>query len=161
MAESNPQTVGTPGAVLAAPAPARKNTRLVPAILLAVSLVLLGVSSWVDPDPSGVGTHTRLGLPPCGFLQLTGMPCATCGMTTAFALAAHGRLLEALVVQPAGALLALATAMTFLVSAYSLIAGASLAPLGKMLGKSLLLWIGALVLLGSWVYKILFVVTCR
>lgn len=41
----------------------------------------------IEPDARGYGTHTQLGLPPCGFRLLTGSLCPGCGLTTAFA---HG-----------------------------------------------------------------------
>lgn len=63
---------------------------------------MLILGSLLVPDPSGTGTHTQLHLPPCAFLMVFGKPCPSCGMTTAFALALHGRPLDALVVQPAG-----------------------------------------------------------
>jgi len=56
------------------------------------------------PDPSGRGAHRQLGLPPCMLEYLTGIPCPLCGMTTSFTLMARGRILQALDVQPAGAL---------------------------------------------------------
>ena len=42
----------------------------------------------------------------CPFKALTGLPCATCGMTHAFVRLAHGDLLAAVRASPAGALLA-------------------------------------------------------
>jgi hypothetical protein len=48
-----------------------------------------------------------LGLPyACPFRALTGLPCATCGMTHAFVYLAHGQLRAALAASPLGALLA-------------------------------------------------------
>jgi len=44
-------------------------------------------------------------LPPCGFKQRYGLPCPTCGMTTAAMLFVKGKLFEAFYVQPAGAVL--------------------------------------------------------
>jgi hypothetical protein len=41
-------------------------------------------------------THRQLGLPPCTFKALTGMPCASCGMSTSFALAIRGDLVNSL-----------------------------------------------------------------
>lgn len=35
-------------------------------------------------------THRQLGLPRCNMVELTGKPCPACGMTTSFALLAHG-----------------------------------------------------------------------
>lgn len=49
------------------------------------SLTVLGLALWLHPSPAGHGTHTQLGLPPCGFLAFTGLPCPGCGLTTSFA----------------------------------------------------------------------------
>lgn len=73
----------------------------------AVGLVLvLATAGWLEPDPSGFGTHAQLGLGPCGFLTLTGQRCPTCGMTTAFAWMVRGRIDRAIEANPSGALLA-------------------------------------------------------
>lgn len=69
-------------------------------------VAVLVTASRLDPDPSGHGTHTQLGLPPCAFRARTGRPCPSCGMTTAFAWAVRGRLDRAIVANPAGGLLA-------------------------------------------------------
>lgn len=66
-------------------------------------LVVLALSAWLTPDPTGVGTHTGLGLPPCGLYEVFHKPCPSCGMTTSFALAMHGHLWLAVKAQPAGA----------------------------------------------------------
>jgi len=78
-------------------------------VLAAAAIVgVLGVARRLEPDPSGMGTHRQLGLPPCGFALLTGRPCPSCGMTTAFAWSARARPVRAWQANPAGALLALA-----------------------------------------------------
>jgi len=51
----------------------------------------LGAAAAITPDPRGYGSHTQLGLPPCGFLSLTGFPCPGCGLTTAFAYGIRGQ----------------------------------------------------------------------
>ena len=93
------------------------------AVLFLPSLALLLVAAGLTPDAEGYGTHTQLGLAPCGFEVATGLPCATCGMTTAFALAAEGRLIASFLVQPAGAALAVLTAMATLAGAWTLWSG--------------------------------------
>jgi len=57
--------------------------------LAAIPFAVILTARILTPDPSGHGTHTQLGLPPCGFLVLTGCPCPGCGLTTAFAHMAH------------------------------------------------------------------------
>lgn len=99
-----------------------------------------------------MGTHTQLGLQPCGFQAASGLPCATCGMTTSFTHAAHGRFTSSFVVQPAGAVLAVLTAAAVLVSGWSLWTGRSLAPLGRaaLRPRSLAVLIG--LILGGWAF---------
>lgn len=52
--------------------------------LVAVAAVLV-LASVLTPSEAGYGTHVQLGLPPCGILWMTGMPCPSCGLTTSFA----------------------------------------------------------------------------
>jgi hypothetical protein len=81
-------------------------------VLVASGAVLL-LAAWLEPSPLGHSTHTQLGLGQCTFLTLTGVPCPMCGMTTTFALMAHGRPFAALRTQPFGVLLFSATAGVF------------------------------------------------
>lgn len=68
----------------------RWTSRFVWFVLAAMPLAVLATARTLTPDPAGHGTHTQLGLPPCGFLVLTGgCPCPGCGLTTAFAHLAH------------------------------------------------------------------------
>jgi len=52
---------------------------------------LLVLARTLSPDPQGMGTHQQLGLPPCGFKLVLGIPCPSCGMTTSWALATRGQ----------------------------------------------------------------------
>ena len=113
------------------------------------------VAAMLKPDPSGVGTHEQLGLPICGFLVEHGIPCTTCGMTTSFALAADGRLFDAFITQPAGATLAIITAMLVLVSGWSLITGASLGPVFEFTWRPRTVVVLGAIILAAWGYKIL------
>jgi len=76
--------------------------RFAQAALAAAMGGALALGMMLVPAPVGIGTHTLLGLPPCGMLATTGHPCPTCGVTTSFVLAAHGRFYEALTNQPFG-----------------------------------------------------------
>lgn len=63
------------------------------AALFAAGLIPLGlliVAIRLTPSPSGLGTHQQLGLAPCWIHQNTGVPCPSCGMTTAWAHAVRG-----------------------------------------------------------------------
>lgn len=74
--------------------------------LLAAGLsTVLALAVWLTPDPSGMGTHQQLGLPPCTSISVLGLRCPACGMTTAWALMADGQVAEALGANLGGALL--------------------------------------------------------
>jgi hypothetical protein len=60
-------------------------SRVTWSVLFLIPLAVLITAGFLHPDPSGHGTHTQLGLPPCGFLVYTGYPCPGCGLTTSFA----------------------------------------------------------------------------
>ena len=79
--------------------------------------------------------------------------CATCGCTTAFAHAADGSLLDALLTQPFGAVLAMTCAMLTLIGGWALWSGMPLSPLGEALlhPRHALGWV--VLLLGAWGYK--------
>ena len=131
--------------------------RVIAAAILVGSLAILGIGTWLTPSTTGTGTHEELGLLPCGFLALTGYPCATCGMTTAVTHAVHGNLLTAFYVQPAGALLAIATAVAAILALYSLIGGVSLMPVWRVIWRPRVILASAAVVLVAWVYKTLLV----
>ena len=76
-----------------------------------ILLGLLGVSRWLSPHPNGMGTHQQLGLPPCTFLILFGIPCPTCGMTTSWAHLMHGNLADSWSTNPGGTCLAIIAAI--------------------------------------------------
>jgi hypothetical protein len=65
-------------------------------------VLVLAAAAAIEPDVRGYGTHTQLGLPPCGFLLLTGSPCPGCGLTTAFAYGIRGHWSLALSANPLG-----------------------------------------------------------
>lgn len=82
------------------------GSRLALGVVALGLVVVLGLAFWLEPDPRGFGTHTQLGLPPCSFRVMTGMPCPGCGMTTAMSWAARGRMIRSAQANPAGAVLA-------------------------------------------------------
>ena len=65
-------------------------------------IFVLAVAVMLEPDARGYGTHTQLGLPPCGFLSFTGSACPGCGLTTAFAHAVRGDWFLAAAANPLG-----------------------------------------------------------
>jgi hypothetical protein len=87
-------------------------------------------------------------------LIMTGYPCPSCGMTTAFAHAVRGQLVRAFLAQPAGLALALATGVGAVLAGYVLITG-SWPRLGVAGPSPFVLFLGLLVLLvGAWAFKI-------
>lgn len=67
-----------------------------------ISVLILVVARILHPSPRGLGTHEQLGLPPCPFLLITGIPCPSCGLTTSFALAARFEFFSSFTTQPFG-----------------------------------------------------------
>lgn len=140
------------------PAPAGKAVvvrRLVALVILASTTVMLGLAAWLDPDPAGHGTHEQLNMPACSWTVNFDMPCPTCGMTTAFAHATEGDLLQSALTQPLGFLLAIATAMASLVSLYVLMTGSAVGSVFARLWTRWTIWALVALLIGSWGYKIL------
>lgn len=64
--------------------------------------LLLLVARCLTPNPTGMGTHQRLGLPPCGFVVMFGMPCPSCGMTTSWSWLTRGDLIRSWQANPGG-----------------------------------------------------------
>jgi hypothetical protein len=67
-----------------------------------ISAMILVTARLLQPSSRGVGTHEQLGLPPCLFLYLTGIPCPSCGLTTSLAYAARLEFFSSLITQPFG-----------------------------------------------------------
>ena len=115
---------------------------------------ILGLAARLTPNPKGYGTHRQLGFGRCGMLITTGLPCPTCGMTTAVAYAVRGRLIRAFLAQPAGLVFALATAACLIGAGWVVVTGRML-PIRIPFVTPYQLFFGLLVLLlGSWVFKI-------
>lgn len=116
-------------------------------------LAVLVTAAWLHPSEKGHGTHVQLGLWPCSWPTVVGGPCPTCGMTTAFAHAAHGEFVSSFISQPFGFLLALATGAAFWAGLHMAATGSRL---GRIYGKLLrprVLWTLAGLALAAWAYK--------
>ena len=84
------------------------------ALLFALGVAnVFAIGWWLSPydsatgEPLTQGTHMQLGLPPCNFLVMSGIPCPSCGMTTSISLLAHGDLVPAWRANSAGVVLGL------------------------------------------------------
>jgi len=124
------------------------------AAALAILLGLVGLGLALVPSPTGAGTHCQLGLPPCGMLETTGLPCPTCGVTTSFCLAVRGRLAEALVTQPFGLGMFLLVAGGAVGLMAALATGRSVQPVVTPLRLAMAAFALMLLLLGAWTYKL-------
>lgn len=92
--------------------------RLLALVVSIAAITPLLIASRITPNPTGIGTHQALHMQPCSFLERTGLPCASCGMTTSFAWFARANLPASAYVQPAGFALAVVCAITFWTGVY-------------------------------------------
>lgn len=122
--------------------------------LSCVSGVVLTIARVLSPSPNGIGTHQQLGLPPCFFHKLTGIPCPTCGMTTSFAHTVRLHFYEAFVTQPFGML---ACVLMALLIPFSFVMMRQRVPWLKVLtarGSNAVMFVLLALFLAAWVYKI-------
>lgn len=126
---------------------------------MAVLVLVTGASlvfalSRVPPDPRGFGTHVLLGMEPCSWAG-GGLPCPTCGVTTAACHLVHLSPFKAVATQPFGAALAGFGLWLMVLAGISLGRRRSFVEkLARLPYATLLIW-GLLLLAGSWLYKYL------
>lgn len=89
--------------------PLARTARLLLGLAAAGLVAGFAVAAMLTPDPSSVGTHQQLGLPPCGVMLWLGRPCPACGLTTSLSNIAHGDVAAAWTGQPVGVLIAVAS----------------------------------------------------
>jgi hypothetical protein len=80
---------------------ASSGQRLTAAIVCLAVLAFFGMFALAGHYKFDIGRW----LGPCGFRQRTGLPCPTCGMTTATLAFSQGKIFEAFYIQPACGLL--------------------------------------------------------
>ena len=85
-------------------------TRITAAIVVISAACGLGIAAILSPDPSGLGTHQQLGLPPCSARLLLGIRCPACGMTTSWSHFMRGQWVQSIQANLAGFMLALYSA---------------------------------------------------
>jgi hypothetical protein len=106
------------------------QTRLLLAMLGLGLSGLLAVAVYLQPDRQRhYGTHEQLGLPPCTFYYLFGVPCPTCGMTTSWAHLVRGEVLSSLYANAGGTMLG---ALAMLAVPWSLATAIRGRPLARM-----------------------------
>jgi len=121
---------------------------------------ILGVGLYLNPSPDGFGKRQGLfGGPPCGWYQMTGYPCPTCGCTTAVSHFAHGHILTSFLTQPFGFTVALVALIAGCLSLVGIFTGKWIGPAMFTLQWYWRLWVfgGVGILVFGWVYKIMMV----
>jgi hypothetical protein len=113
----------------------------------------MALARTLTPPEAGFGAHQQLGLGPCSFPVLFGLPCPTCGMTTAFAHFAQGHPLASFHAQPAGFLLALCVTAAMLLGLGGMLTGRLRTPNWYRIPPGRAAIVTAAVLLFGWMYK--------
>ena len=90
---------------------------------LLPALAVLITAAFLTPNPVGHGTHTQLGLPPCGFYLFTGVPCPGCGLTTCFSFMMRLDVVGAAQANPFGVMLWMTTVAVVPLSVLGLLRG--------------------------------------
>ncbi len=122
--------------------------------LASAAISLLTVAALLHPEGHQFGTHQQLRIPACGFVTLTGLPCPTCGMTTAFAHTVRGHFLQAMHTQMAGFLLCLGVIGVAFLSVVGIITGRRPALNWYRLRPENLIWWALALLVAAWALKI-------
>jgi hypothetical protein len=129
--------------------------RTVAVVIAAVAVVAVVALAGVEPDPRGFDTHVQLGMTACGWPMHYGMPCPTCGCTTAACLVVHGRWIDAVLTQPFGAVLAGTGIWLGGHAAYCLLRSRSFVDLLVRVPLWKVTFYGVVLLLAAWGYKCL------
>jgi hypothetical protein len=119
-----------------------------------MSIAVLGVAARMAPSRDHLGTHRQLGLPPCAFVAMTGYPCPTCGMTTAYACLVRGRLFEAVRASAFGSILAAGTAALAVLGLACAVTGWYPNLNWYRVDAVKVVYFAALFLVASWAFKI-------
>ena len=86
-------------------------------------LVITVIGAILTPNDSGHGTHTQLGLPPCGSVLVFGRPCPGCGMTTSVSALVHLDIAGAVRAHPLGPFMYALFTASALASLYGYVRG--------------------------------------
>lgn len=136
----------------------RKLTAFERGLAVASFAAIVGVwvlAAWLTPDPRGIGTHEQLGLAPCRMVTFFGIPCAFCGMTTAFTHLAHGDIVRAVLTQPAAVVFAALTIPAAFVAVFTVVQGGVPAFIAGATTSRRAIAGTILIVLAAWFYKIL------
>ena len=120
----------------------------------AAALSVLILAALLPPSPEGMGTHRAMGFASCQFVNTSGLPCFTCGMTTSFSWFVRGNWLASLYVQPMGFVLAVASGAIFWAGVYIALTGR---PIHRLVSQLPGVWVvtGAVGFgIAAWAWKI-------
>lgn len=130
------------------------SARIFSGVIALACLAVLVTAYLLEPSSRGMGSHTRLGLPPCGWLAMFGKPCITCGYTTTFAWTAKGAFVTAFRNQPAAFFVCIGTAATFWLTAFAAVTGARIDRVVSATFRPWVLWMMGGVVVAAWLYKV-------
>jgi hypothetical protein len=128
--------------------------RILAACVSIGCIAVLITAVFVRPNPTGMSTHTALGLARCYFLDTSGIPCPSCGMTTSFAHFVRGNIAASLWVQPMGTSLGLGAALTFWAALYIAVTGKPVHRLMRIVPSVYYVLIPMGVGIAGWAWKI-------
>lgn len=134
--------------------PFARTDRLAYACLIGAAGAVLALAFRLRPAPEGFGTHEQLGLPPCPFLRLAGLPCPGCGLTTSFAHMARFDLAGALAAQPFGVYAFLLTFMLVPLAASFILRRVSWQEACELRGLRFVFYLTGALWLAGWVWKL-------
>ena len=143
--------------VLQKPGVSFHNDKIIYAGLTVLATFTLTIARFLSPSAKGYGTHQQLGLPPCIFFNLTGIPCPSCGLTTSFAHAARLHFYQAFLTQPFGLIAFCLTVSCLPVFAHLIHRQISWREAIQSRGVRTLFYLLLVFYLLSWFYKIIVV----
>ncbi len=122
-------------------------------VVAMLPLAALAITSRLQPDSRGLGTHQQLGLPPCSMRVMLGIRCPGCGMTTSWAYFTQGRLRASAETNLAGFLLAWFAIGVAWLAARTALTGSIPSIRTQQIGTSAALAIGAVAVV-QWVIRL-------
>ncbi|QDS96647.1 hypothetical protein FF011L_54590 [Roseimaritima multifibrata] len=124
-------------------------------LVFVIGLAGLLVTAWrLQPNPTGMGTHQQLGLPPCSIVVLWGVRCPACGMTTSWAYFTDGHWWTSWCTNPGGFLFAVIATVAVPWLAYLAVTGKR-GPNWSLPLLAGVLIVGLAVTLGDWAIRLL------
>lgn len=139
--------------------PRSRNTVIFRLLCLAAAVpsgAVWFIGCWLNPNHGPLSIERQLGTSRCGFYTRYGIPCPTCGWTTAVSHLYHGQVIQAFMTQPAGVIFGLLMLWSFSLSLGGVLVGRWLGPNLPWLWTRRYRLIGwtVLILAVSWGYKI-------